>query len=92
MDEMGIRDLRADLPAVLRRAGNGERILVTVNGRAIAQVGPIEATDAQPTLHDLAARGLVNLPARPDRPQSGLRVELWAGVRLDRLLSELRGR
>ena len=92
MDTIGIRDLRADLPATLRRAGNGERILVTVNGRAIAQLGPIEPTDGKPTLEDLAARGLIILPARPDRPEPELSIELWAGMRLDRLMAELRGR
>lgn len=92
MDTIGIRDLRADLPAMLRRAGNGERILVTVNGRAVAQLGPIEPADLKPTLEDLATRGLVTLPARPDRPEPELNIELWAGMRLDRLMAELRGR
>lgn len=36
------KELRNDVGAVLRRAEAGERITVTVSGRPVAQLGPIE--------------------------------------------------
>ncbi len=89
---MGIRELRANLAAVVRRAGAGERIVVSVDGRPVAQLGPLGTDQDTPTLEDLAARGLLTLPRRPDRPDPSATVEPWAGVRLDRLLQEIRGR
>jgi prevent-host-death family protein len=92
MSSIGIRELRGDLAAAVRRAGNGERVIVTVGGRPIAQLGPIEAVADQPTLDDLVARGLVTAPSRPDRPQPTIALPMWAGTRLDQLLREVRGR
>jgi antitoxin (DNA-binding transcriptional repressor) of toxin-antitoxin stability system len=74
----------------VRRAGDGERILITVDGRPVAQLGPIEASGDEMSLEDLAARGLVTLPRRADRGESEVAVEVWAGFRLDRLLRDLR--
>jgi prevent-host-death family protein len=92
MDHLGVRDLRANLAAVVERAAAGERIVVTVAGRPVAQIGPLEPIGGDATLDDLAARGLLVLPRRPDRPDPAANLEPWAGVRLDRLLAEVRGR
>lgn len=92
MQEIGIRDLRSHAADLIRRAERGERIVITVNGRPTAQLGPITPLGGAPTLADLAAQGLVTLPHRADRPPSGLNIDLWAGVRLDRLIAEVRGR
>lgn len=92
MDRIGIRELRANAAALIRRADAGERIILTVNGRPAAQLGPIEPIDDAVTLDDLAVRGLIQLPRRPDRPNPAADVEPWAGIRLDRLMSEIRGR
>ena len=89
---MQMRELRANLAATLRRAEAGQRIVVTIAGRPVAQLAPIEAPDtAQPTLDDLAARGLVLPARRADRPAPDILVPLPVGTRLDRLLVELRG-
>jgi prevent-host-death family protein len=90
MERLGIRELRNQTAAAVRRAGAGERIVITVDGRPTAQLGPLEPLAGQPTLEDLAARGLVHLPRRPDRPAPTLAVSLWAGVRFDRVLREVR--
>ena len=92
MDRIGIRDLRNSTAAAVRRAGAGERIIVTVDGRPVAQLGPIEAGAGTVTLDDLAARRLLTLPARTDRLPSAIAVPVWAGFRLDRLLRDVRGR
>lgn len=90
-DRIGVRDLRNRTAAAIRRAGAGERIVVTVDGRPVAQLGPLESLDGPATLTDLAARGLVIPPRRDDRPQPDDTVDLLTGARLDRLTATLRG-
>jgi prevent-host-death family protein len=92
VDRLGVRELRNHTAAAVRRAGAGERIVITVDGRPVAQLGPIEPADRAVTLDDLAARGLVTLPRRVDRPEPDVSVEVWAGFRLDRVLRDVRGR
>jgi len=89
---MNTRTLRTQLAQALRRAEAGERIVVTVGGRPVAQLGPVEADAAgRPTIEDLVARGLLVPARRDDRPEPTLTVPLWAGTRIDRLLREIRG-
>ena len=89
---LGIRELRADAAAMVRRAGAGERIVVTVNGHPVAQLGPVGGGDLDVTLDDLVAAGWVVPPRRTGRPtRPGDPVPAWAGARLDRLLREIRG-
>ena len=92
MEHLGTRELRAELSAAVRRAGTGERIVITVGGRPVAQLGPLEPTDEQVTLEDLAARGQVVLARRVDRPAPEFSMPLWAGTRIDQLIREVRGR
>jgi prevent-host-death family protein len=90
MERVGIRELRNDVAAVVRRAGGGERLIVTVDGRPVAQLGPIDP-DGTPTIDDLAAAGLVRLPGRRDHPPVPDPVAIPVDARLDRTLDELRG-
>ena len=92
MDEIGIRALRNEVAAVVRRARGGERLIVTVDGRPAAQLGPIEPPGA-PTLADLVAAGLLEPPASSSRPRCRppvLRFQIDS--RPDRILREVRGR
>ena len=89
---VSIRALRGDLAAQVRRAARGERIVVSVGGRAVAQLGPLDDTAGQVTLDDLATRGLVQPPRRTGAWTPPPPMTVWQGVRLDRLLAELRGR
>ena len=41
MDEVGIRELRQNLSAVLRRVERGESLVVTDRNRPVAQLGPV---------------------------------------------------
>ncbi len=41
MHEIPVRKLRNDVSSVLRRAEAGERMRVTVNGRPVAEIGPL---------------------------------------------------
>ncbi|HLT17251.1 MAG TPA: type II toxin-antitoxin system prevent-host-death family antitoxin [Acidimicrobiales bacterium] len=90
MEQIGARELRANLAAALRQAGAGERLVVTVDGRPVAQLGPLEPAGG-PTLVDLAASGLVEPPRRPDRPAPPEAMDAPVDVRLDRVLDEVRG-
>jgi antitoxin (DNA-binding transcriptional repressor) of toxin-antitoxin stability system len=88
---IGIRELRADLAAAVRRAGSGQRVVVSVDGRAVAQLGPIEPEQGQTVLEDLIAAGALVPPRRVDPVRPAPPVQIWSGVRLDRALKELRG-
>jgi prevent-host-death family protein len=85
-----VRTFRANAAAFLRRAEGGERIVVTVAGRPVAQLGPLDPGSAPPTIDDLAARGLVVAARRRDRPPPDVRLDPWPGTRLDRIVAEVR--
>ena len=70
--EIGTRELRANLAAALRQVGAGERLVITVDGRPVAQLGPLEPAGS-PTLADLrlgraAASSSRRRRRRPPRP------------------------
>lgn len=92
MESIGVRELRNNVAAVLRRAGAGERVVVTVDGEPVAQLGPLEPEGA-PTLDDLVATGLVDAPRRAGDPAPDpAPIDLAVDIRLDDILGELRGR
>ena len=86
---VGIRELRAGLAEAVRRAGAGDRTVVTAAGRPVAQLGPLDA-DA-PDLERLIGAGGVIPPRRTSEWRAPDPVPVWAGVRIDQVLRELRG-
>lgn len=90
MQRIGIRNLRNDVAAVVRRASAGERIVVTVDGEPVAQLGPLEPT-GNPTLDDLAAAGMVRLANRTDRPAAPQPFAVAVDIRPASILAEIRG-
>ena len=54
------RDLRNNISDVLRRAEHGERFTITVNGRAVAELGP--ARTGRFAAADALARVLADAP------------------------------
>ena len=89
---LGIRELRGRLASLVRRAGTGERIVITIAGRPVAQLGPVEPASASVTIDDLVARGLLEPARRSDRPvEPDVQVDSWTGRRLDHALREVRG-
>lgn len=90
MAELGIRQLRSDAAASVRRASAGEHIVISIGGRPVAQLGPLDSPEGQVRLSDLVARGLVIAPRRtgPYRPSPA--VTVWSGGRIDKLLRDIR--
>lgn len=89
MANVGIRELRNNVAAVVRRAAAGERLVITVDGRPMAALGPL-APDSGVTLDDLVAAGLVEPPRRP-RPAHPERADVPVDVRVARVLEDIRG-
>lgn len=49
------RELRNDVAGVLRRAEAGERLVITVSGRPVAELGPVRQRRAVPAAEARAA-------------------------------------
>jgi len=90
VEQIGARELRANLATAVRQAGAGERVVITLDGRPVAQLGPLDPIGA-PSLAELAAAGLLEPPRRSDRPAPPDAVDTAVDVRLDRVLAEVRG-
>ena len=90
MAHIGMRELRSTLSTFLRRAQLGERVVVTIDGQPVAQLGPLSGDVDGVSLADLVARGAVVAPRRrgdwvPNDP-----LLLTAGARVDRALNQVR--
>jgi prevent-host-death family protein len=90
VEQIGARELRAHLAAAVRQAGAGERVVITIDGRPVAQLGPLEPAGA-PSLQELAASGLVEPPRRADQPAPPEGIDAAVDVRLDRVIDQVRG-
>ncbi len=90
VERVGVRELRNNVAAVVRRAAAGERIVVTVDGVPVAQLGPLE-TPAPLTIDDLVAAGLARPAGRRDRPPAPEPEDAPVDTRLGGVLDELRG-
>lgn len=68
MGAVGVRELKNRLTYYLRRARNGEEVIVTERGRPIAILKSLQQVDRAATLETrlarLAALGIVTLPTR----------------------------
>ncbi len=87
---VGIRELRNDVAAVVRRAAAGERVIVTIDGAPVAQLGPIEPTGA-PTLDDLVASGHVRAARRRAPSDAPSAEDSPVDARSDWILDDIRG-
>ncbi|MBA2414330.1 MAG: type II toxin-antitoxin system prevent-host-death family antitoxin [Geodermatophilaceae bacterium] len=59
MIRVASRELRNATAGLLRRAGSGERVIITVNGEPVAELGPLSTDPARRrwiTRSELAAR------------------------------------
>jgi prevent-host-death family protein len=91
---IGIRELRSDLAAHVRRASNGEPTVISVAGRPAAALVPVTMSDAAGTgahLSSLVVSGGLIAARRTDGRLPEGTITVWGNVRLDRLLREIRG-
>ena len=88
---VGIRDLRANVAALVRRAASGERVVITSGGVPLAVLGPLSPAAEGVSMDDLVAAGLVVPPGRSDRPDAPEPATLPIDTRSSRVLDELRG-
>lgn len=89
---IGIRDLREQASTYIRRAGAGERMLVTVSGEPVAVLSSLETLSTPtPTMADLIARGAVIAPRRTGTFTLGNPIIVHSGARIDQLLRQVRG-
>jgi len=77
---------------MVRRAAAGQRTIVTIAGRSVAVLGPVQGSGPELGLDALVAAGLLQPPRRSGpAPATADPVPVWSGVRLDRALREVRG-
>lgn len=72
MREIGVRELRQSLAAVLDSVSRGEPVRITARGRAVADLVPVGAPPRNDGLRNLAEQGRLVLPART-RPRAAPR-------------------
>jgi prevent-host-death family protein len=80
MERIPVRELRNQASKVVRRARAGERLIITVDGIAAAEIGPVSTAARAPSLPELIATGAVVAaqvrtpppPPRPLRAPSGM--------------------
>ncbi len=88
---IGARVLRQDLATQLRRAAAGQRLVVTVGGRPMAVLGPVEDSTTEVTMDALVAAGAVLPPRRHETVPLASPIAVWSGIRLDRAFADVRG-
>jgi prevent-host-death family protein len=59
--EIGVRELRGNLSAWLKRVGQGEEVIVTARGRPVARIVPPERRNR---LQELIEQGRVTPPSK----------------------------
>lgn len=84
--EVGVRELHDHLSRYVRHVENGAEIVVTMRGRRVARLVPVDGPDP---LADLRARGLVREPTA-DRLQRSGRARLVPAEPISDLVEDQR--
>ena len=89
MERVSIRELRNDVSRIVRRANAGERLIVTNNGVAVAEIRPLEEGSTEQRIQGLIAAGKLIAPTRtgPPRRPTPIKVE---GPSSEETLDDLR--
>jgi antitoxin (DNA-binding transcriptional repressor) of toxin-antitoxin stability system len=97
MKEVGIRELKNRLSEYIRLVREGEVIMVTDRGEVVAELrAPVEPENEllrkYPGLAEMARKGLVRLPLKPNGPDAYPRLpSVTPPGTAARLLDEIRG-
>lgn len=62
--EVGVRELHDQLSKYVRHVSDGGEVIVTMRGRPVARMAPVERDDP---FVELRARGLIQTPTQPKR-------------------------
>ena len=84
--EVGVRELHDRLSRYVQHVQNGAEVVVTMRGRRVARLVPVDELDP---LADLRARGLVREPTAPRHPRAG-RARLKAARPVSDLVADQR--
>ena len=82
-------ELRRDLASFLRIANAGEQVVVTVDGKPFAALGPLEAQN-EITIEHLVAGGLMNKPLQDEPLGNPEEVILPVESNVSAILREMR--
>ena len=81
--------MRGSLAQAVRRAAAGERTLVTLHGRPVAQLAPLD--EHWGDMSQLVGAGAVLPPRRTSPWRAPVPVRVLAGTRIDVALRDVRG-
>jgi len=84
--EVGVRELHDQLSRYVQHAIDGGEVVVTMRGRRVARLVPVDEVDP---LEDLRARGLVREPTAPRSPRAR-RARLKAAEPVSDLVADQR--
>lgn len=90
MDKVTIRQLRNDVSRIVRRASAGERLIITSNGVAVAEIRPLEQRTAERTLEEMIATGELIAPRTRAKPRPATPIAFSGGRTTEDILRELR--
>jgi prevent-host-death family protein len=91
MDRVTIRELRNDVSRIVRRANAGERLIITSNGVAVAEIRPLEERSTKRSLEELISSGEVIAPRTRAKPRSATPMRFTGPKTTDEILREHRG-
>jgi prevent-host-death family protein len=90
VETVSVRQLRNDVSRILRRVTAGERLIVTSNGVAVAEIGPLQERETQPTLEELIASGRVIPPRTRAKPRPARPTRFSGPMTTEQILEEMR--
>jgi len=90
VERVGIRELRNYASRVVARARAGERIVITVDGIPVAEIGPLRSSDERMTMAELIAAGHVIPPRLTTPPPPPPKLTVPDGRTSMEILDELR--
>jgi prevent-host-death family protein len=90
VDTVSIRQLRNDVSRIVARVRAGERLIVTLNGVPVAEIGPVDRQGRERTLQELIDSGAVIPPRTRTRPRPAASVRFSGARTTEEILAEHR--
>jgi prevent-host-death family protein len=89
-DSVSIRELRNDVSRIVRRARAGERLVITSNGVAVAEIRPLEERPGQRTIEEMIASGELIAPRSRAQPRPATPIKFSGPMTTEEILEEHR--